>query len=138
MPVNVCEKFLEQAEQSDLRVFRQAPETGFDAEFHFDTTAFGESGGKGSKRGTKAGFVQQERMEKVRNGTNLLDHFFGEIAGRLQKLVSDNIFLGERLSYTCERHLQRRHTLRNGFVQRDGHAALLFVAQGKQLIGDAA
>jgi hypothetical protein len=135
--VDVGERFLHDAENREFQLFFETAEFVGDMDADGNAAAFGEEFRVGSDRAGQAGFFQQRRMKERGNEADFADGGGGQAGGSAEQFLNLALGGGEAAADFGESHLQAGEGLGSSFVKLAADAALLFGADGEQLVGKA-
>ena len=122
--MDVGERFLENTEEHEFGGARQAAHVIGNIGDQFDAAAFGEAFGVPARGGSEANFVEERRMEKVRDGARLGDRFGKELIDFGKKFI-----VGIFLSQNGHVHLGECEELAQAVVEFAGEFAALFILE---------
>ncbi len=131
MAVNIGEALLHRSEDRRFHVLREPPEVFGDIQINPYFAALGESFDVPANRRGQPGFVQQGRMEEVRNRADFLVDFLGQRQGVVNGL-SGLLQTFQIAADRAEIHGQRRQSLPDAVMQFAGQPPSLIVLRAHQ------
>src|ERR1700730_6857740 len=126
VPMNIGKAFLHDAKNLGLQVPRQTAKVFRNIEVDCDLATLGEAFDVPSQRGTKSGFIQQWRMQQIRNGANVGAHVVDE-RGAVRDEAGGLAQALELRTHGRKIHGKRGEGLADAVVQFTSDATTLFI-----------
>src|ERR1700722_14815782 len=129
--VHVGERFLHDAEDGGFTFAGEASEVRRQLDFDRNVAALGKFLDEPAQRGLQTHFVEQRRMQQVRDGAQVIGHVAQDFQAVGQHVFGPRSQFGRLGLDHAEVHGQRGEPTAGGVVQVAGDAAALFILQMK-------
>jgi len=138
MAMHVGEAFLDDAENGQLGLAREAAEIIGDIDRNIEAAAFVEAASVPGDGFAEAAFVEKRRMEKIRGGANFLAKFSNEFGAVFGFAGENGIDLAGEADDAGEVHAQSSEILAGAVVEFAGDVAAFFVLHLHESLGKLA
>ena len=125
--MHVAQALLQNAEECDFDVFRHACELGRQRKVNPDAAAADEPIYVPLHGGAQADFVQQGRVQQIRESTKVGGYFFRQVGATVESGLGLGRELGGVLLQQCDVEGETSYFLSRAVVEVAGNAAALFV-----------